>query len=220
MTTEPTGDDSRSSTGPNAADYGNPTYLIGAVSGGFGTIAIGLLIMAPLLPAIIDDLAITPSQAGIGLSIMWGLNALGQYSGGRVSGMIGRKPVLVFGLVGFVLGFLVVTASATFVGYLVGVAVLGLCSGLYPATGYTLVSELYTQKRGKAFGIYTSFWDVGGGLSAGLATAVLAFGTWRLAFPPIIALALLVTALLHAWSDEPYAIERVGLDFRGTVERS
>ncbi|ELY93440.1 major facilitator superfamily protein [Natrialba hulunbeirensis JCM 10989] len=196
------------------------SYLLGATSAGFGTVALGLLVMSPLLPAIIDDLSITPFQAGAGLSIMWGLNALGQYLGGRVSDVLGRHPVLVFGLLGLVAGVLVVTVSATFLGYLVGVAFLGLFSGTYPATGFTHLSELYAGEQGKAFGIYTSFWDIGGGLSAGLATVALATGNWRLAFPPIIVLAVAVALVLHSWRDEPYNIERVQFDFRATVSRA
>ncbi|WP_246998133.1 MFS transporter [Halosolutus gelatinilyticus] len=197
----------------------NRIRVLAAVSGGFGTIAVGLLVMSPLLPAIIADLSITPFQAGLGLSVMWGLNALGQYPGGRASDVTGRKTVLVFGLAGFVLGFGVVTASTTFAGYLVGVAILGLCSGLYPATGYTLLSELYADRQGKAFGIYTAFWDVGGGLSAGLAAAALAAGEWRLAFPPVIGLAVAAAVLIHVWRDEPYSLSRVRFDVGKTFAR-
>ncbi|TYL36310.1 MFS transporter [Natronococcus pandeyae] len=216
---EPITSGSLESDADEPTSSGNRTHVLAAVSGGFGTIAVGLLIMAPLLPAIIADLAITPFQAGIGLSVMWGLNALGQYPGGRVSDVTSRKTVLVFGLVGFVIGFGVVMASATFVGYLVGIAVLGLCSGVYPATGYTLLSELYAERRGKAFGIYTAFWDVGGGLSAGFATAALAAGEWRLAFPPVIGLTIVAAFLIHSWSDEPHSLSRVRFDVRETIGR-
>lgn len=216
---DPPPSDALESDGTGSLSRGNRTRILAAVSGGFGTIAVGLLVMAPLLPAIIADLEISPFQAGLGLSIMWGLNALGQYPGGRVSDVTGRKTVLVFGLAGLVAGFGIVTMSTTFVGYLVGVAVLGLCSGTYPATAYTLLSELYGKRQGNAFGIYTAFWDIGGGLSAGLAAAAVATGEWRLAFPPVIALAVATVVLIHTWSGEPYALSWVQFDVRGTVER-
>ncbi|SDR03005.1 MFS transporter [Natronobacterium texcoconense] len=216
---DPPSSDSLESDGTGNVRSENRTRVLAAVSGGFGTIAVGLLVMAPLLPAIIADLEISPFQAGLGLSVMWGLNALGQYPGGRVSDVTGRKTVLVFGLAGFVAGFAIVTASTTFVGYLIGVGVLGLCSGTYPATGYTLLSELYGERQGRAFGIYTAFWDIGGGLSAGLAAAALATGEWRLAFPPVIVLAVATSFLIHTWNDEPYALSRVGFDVRETLER-
>lgn len=204
---------------PESSIQSERNQLLYAVSGGFGTIGLGLLCMSPLLPAIINDLDITSFQAGVGLSLMWGLNAIGQYPGGRISDEIGRKTVLVFALLGFVSGFVVVIASSTFLGYLVGVSLLGMFSGTYPATGYTYLSELYSKRRGKAFGIYTGLWDVGGGVSAGLATAALAFGEWRLAFPPIVLLAVVVVLFIHQWSDEPYRFARVHFDFRETVRR-
>ncbi|MFC6719226.1 MFS transporter [Natrialbaceae archaeon GCM10025810] len=208
------------STGTGSPGPGERTRLLYAVSGGFGTIGLGLLCMSPLLPAIIADLEVTAFQAGLGLSIMWGLNAIGQYPGGRISDETGRKTVLVVALLGFVAGFAVVVASSTFLGYLIGVAVVGICSGAYPATGYTYLSELYSHRRGKAFGIYTGLWDVGGGVSAGVAAAAISLGEWRLAFPPIAVLAVLVASLIHRWSAEPYAFVRVSFDFRETVRRT
>lgn len=202
------------------ADGAPRTRLLAATSSGFGTIALGLLIIAPLLPAIIDDLGLSPFRAGIALSVMWGLNALSQYPGGRISDEIGRKTVLVFALIGFAVGFVVLTLSTTFVGFLVAIALVGICAGLYPPAGYVMLSELYTDRRGRAFGIYTACWDIGGGISAGFAAAAIALGEWRFAFPPIVVLAVIAALFVHRWRREPYDVGRVSFDFRGTVSRT
>jgi len=43
----------------------------------------GVLVVAPLLPEIIDYFGITSAEAGISISFMWACNALAQYPGGR-----------------------------------------------------------------------------------------------------------------------------------------
>lgn len=49
----------------------------------------------PLLPAIIEELRITPAEAGIALTHMWGLYALPQFPGGRRGPRTGGVGLLV-----------------------------------------------------------------------------------------------------------------------------
>ncbi len=190
-----------------------------ALSLGNATIALGALVLSPLLPTIIDSLEISPLAAGIALSVMWGLNAAGQFPGGRLSDQLTRKTLLVAGLLGLTVGFAVLAVSPTFLVFLLGTAIVGLSSGLFPSTAYATLSDLFDAKRGRAFGIYTAHWDLGGTLAAGLAVAVLAAFTWRAAFLPVLVLAVGVALLVHRFSDEPYRLSRVGLDVRGTGRR-
>ncbi|MFC6990063.1 hypothetical protein ACFQJD_17605 [Haloplanus sp. GCM10025708] len=47
-------------------------HLLVAVSLGWLTLQSGRLLLPPLLPTVIEDLAITPFRAGIALSLLWG----------------------------------------------------------------------------------------------------------------------------------------------------
>ena len=202
--------------------------MLGAVALGNATIALGVLVLAPLLPAIIDDLGITEFQAGIALSVLWGLNAVGQFPGGRLSDQFTRKTLLVAGLSGIICGFvlLLVTpmvissgGTAGFLAFLLGAAVVGFSSGLFPSSAYALLSDLFVNSRGRAFGIYTAHWDLGGAFSAGLAVVAFWIGGWRMAFIPVIFLAITVGVLIHRWGKEPYDIDYPRLDIRGTIGR-
>jgi predicted MFS family arabinose efflux permease len=190
-----------------------------ALSLGNATIALGTLVLSPLLPTLIDSLEISPLAAGVALSVMWGLNATGQFPGGRLSDQLTRKTLLVSGLSGLTVGFAILSVSPTFLVFLLGTALVGLSSGLFPSTAYATLSDLFDAKRGRAFGLYTAHWDLGGTLAAGLAVAVLATLTWRAAFLPVIALSVGVALLVHHFSDEPYRVSRVSLDVRGTGRR-
>lgn len=207
---------------------GHTGRMLGAVAMGNATIALGTLVLAPLLPAIIDDLGISAFQAGIALSVLWGLNALGQFPGGRLSDQFTRKTLLVAGLAGLVTGFLVLLVTpaivdsggtAGFVSFLFGAAVVGIGSGLFPSSAYALLSDLFVDQRGRAFGVYTAHWDLGGAFAAGLAIVALSLGAWRAAFVPVVCLAVVVALLVHRWGREPYAVARPRLDLRGTVNR-
>jgi MFS family permease len=95
--------------------------------------------------------------------------------------------------------------------FVVGVVVLGVGKGLFASPSRALLGDLFTARRGRALGIYSAGTDLGGLLASGLAVAVLATATWRLAFVPVVAALALVTLLFVYWNDEPYRLSRVDL---------
>lgn len=206
---------------------GSDERLVGGYSGrmlaflalGNGSLAIGMLVLSPMLPTIIDDLGISPAMAGVALSLMWGLNALGQYPGGRLSDQLSRRALLVGAMAGTAFGLAFVASSLSFAVFLVGLALVGGASGFFTSTAYAQLSDLFVERRGSAFGVYTSFWDVGGVVSAGLAVLILAVGPWQWAFLPVVVLVASVGFGIHATSREPYALGRASLDVRATLRR-
>jgi predicted MFS family arabinose efflux permease len=190
-----------------------------ATSVGWLAIQGGRLVLSPMLPAITADLGITDAQAGVAFTLLWGLYALLQYPSGRLSDALSRKTLLVSGLGLVVLGFGALAASPTYLTFLAGAAVVGVGAGLYPTAARALVSDLYTAKRGRAFGLHTASGDLGGVAAAGLAAVVLGVATWRAAFLPVVVVALVVLASLHVWSREEYVVERRSLAVRATVGR-
>lgn len=193
--------------------------LLVAVSVGWLAIQSGRLVLSPMLPAISADLGITDAQAGFAFTTLWGLYAVLQYPSGRLSDALSRKTLLVAGLGLSAVGFAAVAAAPSYALLLGGAAVLGTGAGLYPTAARALVADLYTAKQGRAFGLHTASGDLGGVASAGLAAAVLATATWRVAFVPVVLVVAAVLLALHAWSREPYVLERRSLAVRDTVGR-
>ena len=109
--------------------------------------------------------------------------------------------------------------APTYLALLAGAAVVGVGAGLYPTPARGLVSDLFVERRGQAFGLHTASGDLGGALAAGLATLVLVVATWRAAFPPVVAVLAGVALALHVWSREGYAFERVDLAVGETGRR-
>ncbi|MFB6072257.1 MAG: MFS transporter [Halobacterium sp.] len=193
--------------------------LLVATSVGWLAIQAGRLVLSPSLPAVKADLHITDAQAGVAFTLLWGLYALLQYPSGRLSDALSRKTLLTTGLALVAAGFGALAAAPTYAFFLAGAAVVGAGAGLYPTAARALVSDLYTAKRGRAFGLHTASGDLGGVASAGLAAVVLAVASWRYAFLPVVAVAVAVLAALHVWSREDYVFERRSLDVRETARR-
>ncbi|WP_089670389.1 MFS transporter [Halobacterium jilantaiense] len=193
--------------------------LLVAVSVGWLAIQSGRLVLSPMLPAISADLGISDAQAGFAFTTLWGLYAVLQFPSGRLSDALSRKTLLVAGLGLSAVGFTAVAAAPSYAFLLAGAAVLGTGAGLYPTVARALVSDLYTAKQGRAFGLHTASGDLGGVASAGLAAAVLAYATWRAAFVPVVVVVVAVLVALHVWSREDYVVEARSLAVRDTVGR-
>jgi len=193
--------------------------LLLAVSLGWAAIQAGRLVLSPLLTDIQADLAIGPTRAGFALTVVWGLYATLQYPSGRLSDVLSRKTLLVAGLALVTLGFVALGSAPTYPVFLLGAAVVGLGAGLYPTAARALVSDLFVERRGQAFGLHTGSGDLGGVAAAGLATAVLAVATWRHGFLPVVAVLAAVAIGLHLWSRESYVFERPDLAVVATGRR-
>lgn len=179
---------------------------------------VGWLVIPPLLPKIIDDLAITGTQAGFAITVLTALSALGRYPGGRFADQLSRKTVLVFSLLSWICGFVVLAGATNYGLLLLGVTLVGLGLGTFFPTAFAYLSDLFVKNRGLAFGINDAAFNLGGIVASGLAIVVFILEGWRLAFLPIIALLVPLLLLLHVWSKEPYAIGRVELDVVLTVK--
>lgn len=179
----------------------------------------GQAVFAPLLPAIIDDLGITPSQAGIVLTTMVALSAVCRYPGGRLADQLSRKTVIVVAVGSMVTGFSVLIAARTYAMFLIGTAAVGIGAGLYLPSAFALLSDLFVERRGEAIGVNNAAVNLGGILAAGLAVIVLARASWWAAFLPFVVLFLVVVGLFHRWNNEPYVISRPALSPWSTARR-
>jgi MFS family permease len=156
---------------------GTAGRLLLTASLGWLALQAGRLVLSPMLPAVMADLSISEAQAGFAFTVMWGLYAAGQYPSGRLSDRLSRPTLLVPGLALLSVGFGALAAATSYRLYLLGAAVVGAGAGLYPTAARALVSDLYVERRGQAFGLHTASGDTGGAIAAGLAVATLAVAT-------------------------------------------
>lgn len=187
-----------------------------ATSIGWLFLRMGRGLLPPLLSTIIRDLGITSVKAGFGLTILWAVYAVSQYPSGRFSDQLSRKTIIVIALVFLIIGFTVLFGTLTF---LLGMTILGLEAGLYPTAARALVSDLFVERRGQAYGIHDALGSVGTAMAAGLAVVALSLAGWRSAFLPVILGATGAMIAIHFWNLEPYTFRGAELEIRTTVAR-
>src|SRR6056297_2993400 len=179
----------------------------------------GILVIAPMLPEIIDDFGITAAEAGGSISFMWACNALAQYPGGRYSERLSSNVVLLAsqGVMGA--GFLLLVVSNAFPMFIVAIGLIGFGYGTFEPAGIVLLQELFDENRGQALGIRDAAVNLGSALSAVLAAIVVGAAAWRAAFAPVVALLGVLVVSGHRLNREPYAISRVPLDVQSVGTR-
>lgn len=193
---------------------------------------VGRNIFGPLLPSIIEDLAVTSGEAGVALTVMWAAIAITQYPGGLLADQLSYKTVLVGAIAVLCVGFGVLIASTRYVGFLFGLAVMGFGAGMFTTSSYAQIADLFEERHGQVFGLYASSVDVGTALAGALATAVLGFTTWRVAghtfestwrisFVPVVLVLVAVAVAMHTFHRGTYDLDVTGCtpDIRGTLAR-
>lgn len=198
---------------------GYPGKITVLVSLGWLGTLLGREALPPLLPVLLDELAITQSEVGIALSIMWGGYALLHFPAGRLSDAISRTALLVGSLALTGLGVIVLMLAGSYLGFVLSVTAIGLGAGLYFTPSRAYVSDLVVEKRGQALGIQDSAGAIGSALAGILVIAVLELGNWRLHYVLVTAVLLLVLVLLLSLSREERRDERPTLEVRATLKR-
>ena len=193
--------------------------LLLSLSSGYLVIQFGRYILSPLLPAIIEDLEISPFLAGTALTLLTGAYALAMYPGGRLADGLNRKTVLVSALVIAIHGTGIISVSSTYPPFACGVVVFGVGAGLYWISLRALLADLFENRRGQAFGIQDALGFVGPIFAAGIAVVVLATTTWRMVFPVQLGIFAVLSILAHRWIRSGYEISRVRLNVLETGAR-
>jgi Sugar phosphate permease len=176
-------------------------------------------LLPPLLPAISTDLALSPTMAGVGLSVATIAYGVVQYPGGHLSDVWSSRGVLLWGLGLVAVGAGLFVLSASVGGFLLAAGVAGVGLGIYGPADRAEITRLFARHRGLAFGINTTATDLGGIAATAIATVVIGVGLWRVGFLPVIILALLAMVVLYGRVDGPLRPRRVLLPVRATMAR-
>lgn len=180
---------------------------------------LGWLVVPVLLPEIIADLTLSPTQAGFGLTLLLVVSALLRYPGGRLADQLSRKTILLACLFSWLIGFSSLMVAGTYVGFLIGMAVLGMGLGAFIPTAFATLDDVFDTKQGRAYGLTESAIQTGGVLAAPLAIGALVVGSWRVAFIPLIGTIVLLAVVLSRWNTDPIIIRTVNLDLQSATLR-
>ncbi|MDQ3033484.1 MAG: MFS transporter [Myxococcota bacterium] len=138
---------------------------------------------------------------------------------GKLADRHGRKPVLMLGIVLFLVGSLasgVSTSIYELIGYR---AIQGLGAGAVQPIVLTVIGDLYTPaERGRVQGLFGAVWGIAGISGPLLGGAIVAMTTWRWIFWINIPFGVAAMAVLaFAYREEPRAKQGAPLDLAGSL---
>lgn len=134
--------------------------------------------------------------------------ALLQLPFGYLSGRLGRKKILVFGLVLTSLPFLLIgfTDGLWVLGFLLFLS--GIGGGAYHPNGNPLVGVLFKENKGKAMGFHQAGGSIGSVVSPLIAGLAITLFDWRTTFIALSMLGPILAILLWFFLEEPEILSK------------
>src|SRR5690242_221597 len=169
--------------GPSEVDAGSARrwWILGVV---------GLAQLMVILDATIVNIALPSAQAALGFSNadrQWVVTA---YSlafggllllGGRLSDLVGRRRMLIIGLVGFAAASALGGAATGFAMLVIGRGLQGVFGAMLAPAALSTLTVTFTDpaERGKAFGVYGAIAGAGGAVGLLLGGVLTEDRSWR-----------------------------------------
>lgn len=157
-------------------------------------IGIALTALGPTLPFIIQEYDLSLTAAGLVLTLVSLGRLISVFFSGGLSDRIGRKPVISLGTGLIALGALGYGSSPTWIGHLLSAMIVGAGVGMLDGGTNSLITDLYTEKRGFALNRLHVFFGVGALLGPLVAALLLnSLNSWRAVFWTVAAVGALCT---------------------------
>jgi len=156
---------------------------------------IGLL--GPSVPAIVHDLGISYTQAGLLFTLLSLGSLFGSSLGAIASDYMNRKRILVLFCGLFAGGLVSMGVAPGYVALCITVFVFSLFGSPLGSIGQSVMLDMYPTKRGRYLSLQTLFGAIGSFIAPLLVAVNIAGGlTWRWPFLQTAALVLLLTTIM------------------------
>lgn len=180
----------------------------------FGLVGLDRWIIAPLAPAMIGDLGMTPQDINnlvAVLGVTWGVAAILM---GGLSDKIGRRKVLIPSVIAFSLMSGFSGAATGFMALFVIRALMGVSEGAFCPTSFACTAEASKpSRRGFNQGLQQSTFALFGlGFGPIIATQLLNVVDWRVIFMLVAVPGLILAALMWMVIREPLTVKAAQAD--------
>jgi len=178
-------------------ERGTPVFrrvTVALFLGGFVTFA-NLYSVQPLLPVLVFEFGVTPSDASLVVSVATATLAVCLMLTAHLSDRWGRKPVMVASMIASSALALASAFSPTFPLLLVTRALTGIVLAGLPASAMAyLGDEVHPSSAGLAMGLYISGTTIGGMSGRVITGTIAGASTWRIALAALAGICLLCSA--------------------------
>jgi EmrB/QacA subfamily drug resistance transporter len=180
-----------------------------------GLIAIDSTILATAVPSVVDDLGGFTEFPWL-FSVYLLAQAVTVPLYGKVADLVGRKPVMLFGIGVFVVGSLLCGIAWGMTSLIIFRAVQGIGAGAIMPVSMTMVGDLYSlEERAKVQGYLASVWAMAAVVGPTLGGVFSDFLSWRWIFFVNLPIGLAAAAVLLRRFTEQVERRRHQIDIAG-----
>jgi EmrB/QacA subfamily drug resistance transporter len=191
--------------------------ILGSVMLSTALIALDSTILATAVPSVVRSLG-GFSQFPWLFSIYVLAQAVSVPIYGKLSDQIGRKPIMLVGIAGFVLGSIFCGLAWSMTSLIIFRAVQGLGAGAIGPMSMTIIGDIYTvQERARVQGYVASVWGVAAVVGPTLGGVFTDFVNWRAIFLINIPLGIIAAGMLLRRFTEKVTVTRHKIDFAGAA---
>ncbi|KZR57226.1 MDR family MFS transporter [Pseudobacillus badius] len=178
--------------------------------------AIEATIVSTAMPAIVADLGGFSLYSWV-FSAYLLMNAATVLIYGKLSDIFGRKPVLIIGILIFLVGSFLCGLAGSMEQLIFFRLLQGLGAGAVMPIATTIVGDIYTkEERARVQGYLSSVWGISAVTGPALGGLLVEFVSWRFVFWINLPLGLLAIAGLLLFLHESIEKKKPEIDFAGT----
>ncbi|ELY56017.1 major facilitator superfamily protein [Natronococcus amylolyticus DSM 10524] len=156
------------------------------------------LVIPPIIPLLVTDLDITYAAAGLLLTVFYAMYSIFQLPAGMIADRIGKKRLLVWGLVGMAIGLLVASTAQSYETLLMAKVLMGIAGSTYHPAGMAMVSDGETEEtEGKAMGVFGLGGQIGVASAPVIIGGIAALIDWRTALLVAAAVGIIFTVVFQ-----------------------
>jgi len=138
---------------------------------------------------------------------------------GKLSDIVGRKPVLLIGLVIFVIGSTLCAMSNSMLTLILARVIQGIGSGAIQPLTFTIIADIYPlEKRARILGLNGSAWGIAAVIAPLLGGFIVERLSWHWVFLINLPVGLLTMALIWIFfKEDKREHEKIRIDYMGTI---
>ncbi len=190
-------------------------FVLAAIMLAMFMAAIEATIVSTAMPAIAADLGGFSLYSWVFSSYLL-MNAVTVLIYGKLSDLFGRKPILIFGIVVFLIGSLLCGMATSIEMLIVFRFIQGFGAGAVMPIASTIVGDMYTkEERAKIQGYLSSVWGISAILGPAIGGVLVQYVSWRFVFWVNIPLGILAIIGLYLFLHEGVEKKKHSIDYAG-----